>query len=138
MSAFGDAQNASLVRAPNDLDRTAGDFGVRKYDVTVTSQANAVPAGWAGNWVSMYSPVEVDYAFSIRSAATVSNAVAATAAGASALVGGKILAGERRDVLLPAINSRASNTILYFVRQGPSTSYVLIEFSNPSAPDGTP
>lgn len=106
---------AAKIVAPNDVNGTANDFGVRKFTIPTSHAANAVPDAWRGRWVSITAVgSDCHYGFSIISTAEVDSSVAASAAGASNKVGGLIPSGETRDVLIPSVDSARS---VYFVRE---------------------
>lgn len=110
-------EKAARIRAPNDLGRTANDFGVLKFDCDTTHGANALPASWPGRWVKIRATGgDVHYGFSTASNAEVDRAVASSSAGASSKVGGIVADGlaNAEHVQLPYVESGQS---LYFVRE---------------------
>lgn len=116
-----------LVTPPWD-DDVANDFRVVKYTTDTTHKVDAIPRFFYGHYVSLYSPVETDFAFSRHSDAEVNRSVVATDEGATDKVGGKILAGERRDVLIPPAPKDGS--AWYFVRESASLSTVTMELAS--------
>jgi len=114
-------------RAPNDNGRAAGDYGVRFFDATTTSQAHAIPREFCGCMVELYAAAEVHFAFSTRSAAAVDFAVAATAAGASANAGGILPAAALRRVQVPPC---PPGETMYFVRDAGGSTTVRMELSS--------
>lgn len=105
--------------APADY-LTANDFGVRKFtggtlaDNSVHS-ANAVPENWKGRYVTLLAlGGNVHFGFSTHSDAEVDRAVVATAAGASAKVGGYLANGVKEDYWVP---DAPPGTAVYFVRE---------------------
>lgn len=108
---------AAVVRAPNDIGRTANDFGVLKFTATTTHAANALPDAWAGQWVRIYviTGGDLHFAFSTSSSAEVDRSVSATAAGASAKVGDFLEGASETHVRLPNID--VPGETLYFVRE---------------------
>lgn len=125
---MSELDKAAVVRAPFD-NLTANDFQVRKFTVTSTHAANAVPKGWYGQWVEIYvtggtaGTDAMHYAFSQASNAEVDTSVSATAAGASSKVGAVIPTGETRQIKipLPSLTGQATDGQLYFVREGSTT-----------------
>lgn len=128
MSQRGNRVDHDSARfAPTDLG--SDDFQVRKFSSTTTHSANAVPAGWAGKWVTIAvqggtaGTDVLHYGFSTSSTAEIDRSVAATAAGASAKVGDVIPTGQKEDVLLPFTSTQQT---LYFVRESTATLDVYV------------
>src|SRR5678809_1543975 len=92
--------------APYDAP-TANDFNVRKYtggtlaDNSVHS-ANAIPENFKGRYLTLLAVGgNVHFGFSLHSDAEIDRAVAASAAGASAKVGGYLTNGIKEDYWVP-------------------------------------
>lgn len=124
------------VRAPIDswdADQgfLANDFGVRKFDVTTSSQAHALPQKWFGRspqWVDVWSTVDdAEVAFSTSASAEVDRTVAATAAGASAKVGMPIPQKQWTPMLLPTPPAGGN---IYFVRQSATAGIIRVRLSS--------
>lgn len=123
-----DLNKAAKVRAPHDLGQTANDFGVMNFTAPTTHAAHVLPNTWQGQWAELHvvggtaGTDYVDYAFSLASNAEVDTSVAATAAGISAKVGGRIPTGEKVMVLIPKYKTPGQGPVsegdIYFVREG--------------------
>lgn len=123
-----------MTRAPNDSDTGVNDdFGELYFTAPITHGANALPNSWAGRWIELHVRTvgDVHYAFSTRSAAEVDQAVAATAAGASAKLGRVAKLNAPVRMRLPDI---AQGETLYFVREAPVAATVqlsLLDWKQP-------
>ncbi len=119
MSGTAIQAKAIKIRFPRDTGRTDNDFGVRKYDVTTSHSATVLPTEFAGRQVVMLfiatSGDTCHFAFSVRSAAEVSTATAATAAGATAKVGWPLQHGIEVHRTAPDWNKQQSG---YLVIEG--------------------
>ena len=120
-------QRAADVRAPNDRLRDANDFGVLKFTSGTTHSANVLPKDWHEKFVTIYATGPVHFAFSEHSDAEVDSSVTATAAGASAKVGGIV------DTLPRAVRVPRPPTDgrVYFVRESAASETVYMELSSP-------
>jgi hypothetical protein len=120
------AAKGALVRAANDVGRTANDFGVLKFDCDTTHGANALPAAWSGRWVIMRATGgDVHFAFSKSSSAEISTAVASSAAGASDKVGDVVPDGLGYEThrKLPTWNPLTET--MYFAREATVNNTIL-------------
>lgn len=116
---------ALMVSPPSDIGRTANDFGVLKFTAETTHAANAIPDSFKGKWVRLRAIGGiVHFGFSENSAAEIDRAVVATAAGASAKVGGILAngAGSYEDF---KIQDPGTNTTIYFVRESDTASTIV-------------
>jgi len=120
-------QIAADVRAPNDVGADANEFGVRKFTSGTTHTANVLPKSREGRFVTIYATGEVHFAFSPHSDAEVDRSVTATAAGASAKVGG-IVGEVPRSMRVPRSGIEGS---IYFVRESAAPQTVYMELSSP-------
>lgn len=107
--------NNSNVEAPFNTE-TGDDFRCRLFTAGETSAANVVPRAWHGRYVVLQTvgDVDVHFGFSTRSGAAIDANATATAAGASAGVGGIAKGGGVE------IQRRIPNTGMspvYFVRE---------------------
>jgi hypothetical protein len=128
---------------PNNAPVVNGDYKVLLFSGGVkgtetTSAASALPKGWPGKYVTISAEgtagAIVTFAFSKRSAAVVDNTVASTQVGASANVGGTLMAPgatlmmDRRRVQLPICREDED---IFFVRQSSALGInVRIELSS--------
>ena len=79
-------RKAEHISAPNDVGRTADDFGVGKFACTTTHGVNPLPQAWSGKWVEMIfigSATAVHVAFSTSATAEVDAGTTAAAAGST-------------------------------------------------------
>ena len=114
------------TRPKAPFNRSGTDFGVRLFDATTTSQANAMPADWDHCMVELFADGaggNVHYAFSTNASAAVDFTLAGSAAGASAAAGGVLVAGVPKTVFLPKLSPGET---LYFVRDAGGTTSVRI------------
>ncbi len=114
--------------APSDV-LTANDFGVRKFtggtlaDNSVHS-ANAVPENFKGRYLTMVAlGGNVHFGFSTHSDAEIDRAVAATAAGVAAKVGGYLANGIKEDYWCP---DSPPGVPMYFVREADAATGVTV------------
>jgi hypothetical protein len=122
---------AATIRAPNDYNRTANDFGGLLFTCDNTIAVNALPQEWSKRrWVFVRNrgSVEAHYAFSTHDDAVIDPAATATAEGTSDEVGFPIAAGELQQVELPKWESTSDRESLYFVRITASGSADLLVF----------
>jgi hypothetical protein len=78
------AAKGALIRAANDVGRTANDFGGLKFTATTTHGVNPLPAAWSGRWVIIkVTGGDVHFAFSKSASAEVDRSAAAAAAGST-------------------------------------------------------
>lgn len=120
---------AARVRVPNDIGRTANDYGCRLYTVTTSAQANALPDSWGGRWIIIRNvgSVEAHFAFSRSSSAAINTSPTATAAGATDQVASRIAAGEVQQRQLPAWDVSVET---YFVRKSSAATELLLELGD--------
>ena len=120
---------AARIRVPNDIGRTANDYGCRLDTVTSSSLTNLVPQAWSGRWVMIRNvgSVEAHFAFSKNSAATIDSAPTATAAGATDQVATRIASGEVQQRQLPEWGVTET---LYLVREATSSTELLLELGD--------
>ena len=118
---------AALITGPNDIGRTANDFGCLKYTAETTHAANAVPDAWKGRWVILFAVGgTIDVAFSESSSAEVDRGAAAAAGGTSSKVGVRVPSGEERHRIIP----RSSKTV-YLARESDTAgAALLVELSD--------
>lgn len=110
---------ATQSRAPNDVGRTANDFGVLIFTCAAAHRADALPDHWKGRRIGIHAVGgAMDVAFSTSSIAEVDTSVAATDAGAAAKAGRTIASGATEYFVLPDPDGKT----LYFVREGAATS----------------
>lgn len=120
-------RKADHITAPNDVERTANDFGWRKFAVTATYGVNPLPAEWSGKWVRLMfigTATVVHVAFSKSATAEVSASASAAAAGSTTAmtsdkVGEPCLANMFHDMKLP--DWKPGET-MYLVRDGDNTA----------------
>lgn len=127
---------AARICPPNDIGRTANDFGCLKFSGGVlatetTHKADEVPEFLCGQWVDLVAiGGDVHFAFSKNANAEVDRAVAATAAGASDKVGGVVFAGTRLPVQIPERGGTPGNSAgdgkVYFVRESSALGTVCL------------
>lgn len=115
---------AALVRPPFDLG--SNEFGVLKFTAGTTHGANLIPLAWHGKWVKITVVGGVlHYGFSNSSSAEIDSSVSATAAGASAKVGGYLADGGSVHVRIPGTSER-----LYFCREASASCDVYMELAS--------
>lgn len=113
-----------FIQAPYDI-ATANDFNVRLFTAGTTHLANALPKSWHGKYIEISADGGVvDWAVSQHSDAEVDRSVAATAAGASAKVGGRLPDGLEFAVQRK-LPDAPSATTLYFVRESDTADTVV-------------
>lgn len=120
-------ESAALrVRMPNDVGRTANDYGLLLYDCTTSSQAHAVPSACVpGGEVIIHNrgSVEAFYAFSTSASAAIDETPTATASGASDQIARPIAPGDIHRGELPPWEKGQT---LYLVRRCASSSTSLL------------
>jgi hypothetical protein len=107
---------AARIKAPFDVG--SNDFGVRRYTITTTARADAVPASWAGRYVRIFftSATATDVAhfgFSRNPSAVIDGTAGATDAGTATSVGMTLKVNESMHVRLPGKQESES---IYFCR----------------------
>lgn len=124
---MSDVIHAARLLAP--VGDGSANTTVRYFTATSSSQAHAVPATWAGRYVSMTATgAMVQYFFSTSSAATCDETIAAAAdGGGSASLGGTIPQDGERQRRIPA---RKPNETIYFVRASTGTAQVRMELAD--------
>lgn len=110
---------ATQSRAPNDVGRTANDFGVLIFTCDTSHKVNALPDHWKGRRVGIHAVGgAADVAFSTSASAEVDTSAAAADAGTAAKAGRTIASGATEYFVLPEPDGKT----LYFVREGAATS----------------
>ncbi len=120
-------RKATHVSAPNDVGRTADDFGVGKFAVTATHGVNPLPAEWSGKWIQLKfigTATVVHVAFSKSATAEVDVATSAAAAGSTtALVFDEVGAPFEMDVWHDMkLPDWIAGETMYLVREGDNTA----------------
>lgn len=115
------------LSAPNDVGRTADDFGVGKFAITTSHGVNPLPDEWSGKWVQIKhvgAATEVHVAFSKNASAEVDRTTGAAAAGSTTAlvfdeVGAPIGPDQWHDMKLP---DWLQGETMYLVREGDDTA----------------
>lgn len=110
---------ATQSRAPNDVGRTANDFGVLVFTCAAAHRADALPDHWKGRRIGV-QPIggDADIAFSANANAEVDTSAAASDAGTAAKAGRTVTGDTTEYFVLPDPDGKT----LYFVREGAATS----------------
>jgi hypothetical protein len=117
--------NKSVQLRP-PLDAGSNEFGVLKFTGGVaatetTHKADALPASLSGQFIEIRAVGgDVHFGFSTSASAEIDSTVSATAAGASAKVGGVVLDGTREFYQLPQFGTDT----WYFVRESSAVGTV--------------
>lgn len=121
---------ADDVTAPLDLG--SNDYGNKKFTVTTSSVASALPDAMQGRFVQLLSTVDCEVGFSRSSSATVNVNATALAAGESTNVGGFLQANVPRTFRLPGQtpDEGENPADLYIVRQGTGTGTLRVEVTS--------
>lgn len=121
--------SATNVRPPYGTSTTLNTFEARKFTggavgAETTHHTDPIPdAHWSGKWVTMLATGgNCHFAFTKKSDAEVSRAVAATELGATTLVGGVLVEGNLMHVRLPTWPAGGS---LYFARESDAVGTVV-------------
>lgn len=120
-------RKATHISAPNDIQRTANDFGWGKFAVTTTHGVNPLPLEWSGKWVIVLfigTATVVHVSFSKSASAEVDRSASAAAAGsATALtflkVGQPCAVNILHHMKLP---DWVAGETMYLVREGDNTA----------------
>lgn len=122
---------AARVRMPHDFNRTANDFGGRKFAVTTASQTASLNwLQYSGRFVFFYIPtggaeVHVAVTKNLAAGAEVDTAEAATAAGAVDGVGLPIPVEQIVHLQMP-VWEKNENALLVFEGAGATTMYMFL------------